>query len=189
MNASERKDLVKVLQGDCNEIVDEIVHEIRMIDSQFIEGKWPSLNLAFLDPEGLELRWETVQKLGKMNRMDLIINFSTSAIIRNAQKFLETGATDSIDLFFGTKDWQQAYLNAGGDSTRIRRDLLDLYMTRLGKLGYQVIEPDPTNELVFKNSKNAQMYTLLGASKHELGVKFWLDTISKRGASGQLRMF
>lgn len=189
VNASERKNLVRILQGNCNDLVDNIVSEISIIDSRFIEGKWPSLNLAFLDPEGLELKWETVQKLGKMNRMDLIINFSTNGITRNAQKFLDSGKTDSIDLFFGTDEWQEVYRAAAGDSTRVRRALLDLYKKRLGTLGYQVVEPDPTDELVFKSSKNVQLYTLLGASKDKLGEKFWRDTIAKRGSSGQLSMF
>ena len=186
---SEHRENVVVLQGDCNYAVDDIVREISNSDKVFVPGLWSSLCLAVLDPEGLELHWETVEKLGNMKRMDLIINFSTSGITRNANKLLKTGNTSSIDRFFGTTEWQSAYIKSAGDSTRIRRNLLDLYKQRLGMLGYQVVEPDPSDELVFKNSKNVQLYTLLGASKHERGVEFWQDTIAGKSSSGQISMF
>ena len=183
---SERRDAVNILQGDCNDVVDYIVDEITKTDKEFVEGLWSSLSLAVLDPEGLELRWETVEKLGRMNRVDLIINFSTSGITRNARKFLKSGKTEKIDDFFGTTDWQAAYREAGGDNTRVRRLLLDLYKTRLESLGYEVAEPSTSDELVFKSRRNVQLYTLIGASKNELGMEFWRDTISKIGPSGQL---
>ena len=189
VDSSERRDHVKIFQGDCNEVVNEIVREIIKTDSVFVEGLWSSLSLAILDPEGLELRWDTVEKLGRMNRMDLIINFSTSGITRNARKFLNTGNTEKIDRFFGTTDWQAAYREAGGDKTRVRRALLDLYKSGLENRGYEVAEPPASDELVFKNKRNVQLYTLIGASKHQLGVEFWRDAISKIGPSGQLGMF
>ena len=71
---------MRLLQGDANEKVYDITHEIKKIDSEYIEGVWPSLNLAFLDPEGLELRWSTVAELAQMNRMDLIIHYSQQGI-------------------------------------------------------------------------------------------------------------
>jgi three-Cys-motif partner protein len=66
---------VTLKEGDCNIVVDEIVHHIRAVDNRRIEGAWPSLNLAFLDPEGFELRWDTIAKLASINRMDMVINF------------------------------------------------------------------------------------------------------------------
>ena len=191
VDVSERKDSVKILQGDCNEIVHDIVQEIHEIDRSppYSDDCWHSLNLAFLDPEGLELHWNTVKALCLINRMDLIINFSTSGITRNASKLLNSGKTDSIDKFFGTEEWQAKYKDAGRDSTRVRRALLDLYKKRLGVLGYRAVEPNPNDEMVFKTRNNNQLYTLIGVSKHPKGVQFWKDTISRRGTSGQISMF
>ncbi|HVP41499.1 MAG TPA: hypothetical protein VMS95_06070 [Candidatus Krumholzibacteriaceae bacterium] len=61
------------LVGDSNEVVVDIVSQIEQIDKRYIQDKWPSLNVAFLDPEGLELEWSTVAALAKVNRMDLVI--------------------------------------------------------------------------------------------------------------------
>ncbi len=189
VSASEYENRVRIMHGDCNKKVDEIVSEIAWMDGVYKKGRWSCLSLAFLDPEGLELRWETVEKLGQMKHMDLIINFSTSGITRNAQQLIDSGNTESIDLFFGTEEWKKAYKEAGGDNTRVRRALLDLYKKRLGTLDYQVVEPSSSDELVFKNSKNVQLYTLIGVSKHERGVEFWQDTIAGKSSSSQLRMF
>ena len=51
--SSELHRQAKVFHGDCNVLVDEITREIQEIDRPFIHGKWHSLNLAILDPEGL----------------------------------------------------------------------------------------------------------------------------------------
>ena len=68
--------------GDGNTIVKEIVEHILDVDRKFINGTWSSLNLAFLDPDGLELRWETVAALAQPSKMDLIIHYSQMGIKR-----------------------------------------------------------------------------------------------------------
>jgi three-Cys-motif partner protein len=174
--ASDRHDRVRVLEGDCNVMVDFIVREIQTLDNQFIAGKQKSLNLAFLDPEGLELEWQTVEKLGKIERIDLIINFSTSGFTRNANQMLEKDKADKLDRFFGTPDWRGVYQPVSKkDNTHVRREMLDFYKTRLATLGYK-IHPE---EKVFRSSKNMQIYTLMFASKHPLGNKFWSGAIKE----------
>ena len=180
--ASDRESHVQILRGDCNERVIDIVIEISTFDTEqrFVDLR-PSLNLAVLDPEDLALEWRTVSLLGEMNRMDLIINFCTSGVTRNARIAIETGRTDRIDKFFGTNEWQYVYMNAPNDSTHKRRALLDFYKDRLGDLGYQTIRyrsfRASDDEAVFRNSKNVQVYTLIGASKHRLGRDFWVGSI------------
>lgn len=44
--------------GDSNVDVQTIVDQIVQIDRSFIKGQWPSISLAFLDPEGLEIGME-----------------------------------------------------------------------------------------------------------------------------------
>src|SRR5690606_28563280 len=182
VDVSPQKERVTLFNGDCNYVVDDIVNEIKELDSRFIDGKWPSLNLAFLDPEGLELQWQTVEKLGGINRMDLIINFSTSGFTRNAQQMFEAEHATKLDQFFGTHEWRSVYQQvANKDATHIRRVMLDYYKQRLTALGYifnfeRDILPD---EKTFLNRRGAQVYTLMFASKHDLGIKFWNDAIQE----------
>lgn len=166
VDASPLKEKVNIYQQDVNKVVFEICAEIDRIDnSRDFANMWSSLNLAFLDPEGLELHWETVERLAKIRKMDMIINFSTSGILRNIGK----GNLEIVNTFFGTEAWQQSY-RPTANATAKRRILIDFYLQRLQQFGYHTdVDPD----IVFKNSNNVQVYSLIFASKNELGDKFW----------------
>lgn len=173
----EHVERAKLTHGDCNVVVNTMVADIEARDKRFLtEHKWSSLNLAFLDPEGLELEWATVEKLGRIRKMDIILNFSTSGFTRNAAQMLESENTARLDRFFGTTGWKMVYQEvAEKDNSYVRRAMLDFYKSRLATLGYK-IHPD---ERVFKTSKGVQVYTLMFASKHDLGNKFWSDAIQE----------
>lgn len=173
--------------GDANKKVFDIVSAIKKIDSEFIVGAWPSLNLVFLDPEGLELEWNTVAELAKVNRMDLIIHYSQQGIKRMADRALESPKELIIDKFFGDKEWRNVYAACKDDATGIHRPLIDYYKSKLIKLGYNEVKDDEEvwAEPLMKNSKNAPLYRLLFASKSPLGLKFWND-VTKVGANGQM---
>jgi three-Cys-motif partner protein len=181
ISVSPRSANAHVLQGDCNIVVDNIVKRIEAIDKPFIKDTHPSLNLAFLDPEGIELEWETVEKLANMKRMDLIINFSTSGFTRNVGQMFNTDEETKIDKFFGTDEWRKEYEKvADKDNSHVRRVMIDFYKKRLSQFGYtyneqEIIPP----EKVIKNTKGAQIYTLIAASKHRLGDKFWKEAIKQ----------
>lgn len=71
-----RHSRVRLFQRDGNEVVHDICDEINAREAQGkIQGKGSTVNLAFLDPYGLELKWSTVERLARIRRMDLIINF------------------------------------------------------------------------------------------------------------------
>lgn len=177
ITSSEHAERVKVIHGDCNAVVNTVVADIASRDKRFLaEHKWSSLNLAFLDPEGLELEWATVEKLGRIRRMDIILNFSTSGFTRNAAQMLMSENTARLDRFFGTTEWKMVYQEVSKkDNSYVRRAMLDFYKSRLVTLGYK-IHPD---ERVFKTSKGVQVYTLMFASKHDLGNKFWSGAIQE----------
>ncbi len=177
VGASDRRERVKLFNDDCNLAVDTIVERIRQIDEEYIEGIWPSLNLAFLDPEGLEIEWQTVEKLASLQRMDLIINFSTSGITRNAGMAAQQKEDTIFDRFFGTRDWRLVYNQARrGGSSVVRRELIDFYLDRLNAMGYVETKRE---EKEFKNVQNVQIYTMIFASKNDLGIKFWNGAVQE----------
>lgn len=163
-----RKHRVKLLQLDANEAVDLIVNKIIQED-QFAasQGTRPSFNIAFLDPLGLEVQWQTVEKLGRIKKMDLIINFSTSAINRNLHQ------PEVIDRYFGNQSWRQ-FINIG-DHVQRRRKMIDLYLEQLKQLGYWILNDDELgyHDISMKNTRNAEVYSLIFASKNKLGDKLW----------------
>jgi three-Cys-motif partner protein len=162
---------IRFFQEDMNTLVSEVCAEIEAQDKKYLPGQWPSLNFAFLDPEGLELAWTTVESLAQIKRMDLMINFSTSGLIRNAPN----APSDSVlDRFFGTQDWREHY-KAQKSAAENRRALIDFYLSRLEPFGYVPFEKE--TEIVVKNANNAQLYTLIFASKNQLGNDFWEEIV------------
>jgi three-Cys-motif partner protein len=162
ISASPIQDRVKIFQGDVNEVVDVICDQLPSA----------SLNLAFLDPEGLELHWSTVERLAKVGRTDMIINFSIMGI----RRVYGTENWESLDHFFGTQEWREI---AAQDRSMIGRNLIDFYRRRLEGFGYHIqIDPDiGSMEMSVKNSKNAELYRMIFASKHPLGNKFWQQSV------------
>ncbi|MCI0555593.1 MAG: three-Cys-motif partner protein TcmP, partial [Anaerolineae bacterium] len=135
--ASPQKAHTEIYQKDANEAVKDICEEIKARDL-VKDGLWSTLNVAFLDPEGLELHWETVAHLAEIAKMDLIINFSTNGIIRN----YGAGNYDVINRFFGTDEWMKIYRREKNPTFR-RRALIDFYRGRLREFRYNIIDPDP----------------------------------------------
>ncbi|PJF42688.1 MAG: three-Cys-motif partner protein TcmP [Chloroflexota bacterium] len=141
-----------------------------------------SLNLAFVDPEGPEdLNWHTIHRLAQVNRMDMIINFPTSGITR----LFASENYETVDKFFGTDEWRQNTLREEKAAVK-RRRWIDLYRRRLQPYGYHVVTSEDVSalrEYIARNSRNAQLYTLIFVSKHELGDKLWqgvLDYLKQR---------
>ena len=69
---------------------------------------------------------------------------------------------------------------------RKRVIIFQKFKARLGELGYPFVSAG--DEIRFKNSKRAQLYYLVFASRHEKGHEFWkkIQVIDPRG---QRQMF
>lgn len=184
---------VHYFAGDSNATVQTIVDQIVRIDRSFIKGHWPSISLAFLDPEGLELEWSTVSTLAQAGRMDLIIHYSQNGLTRNLEICYNAADETIIDRFFGDGEWRIIYQDWKNKKTRfgIHRQLIDYYKSKLQGLGYvEVLRDDETGaEPLIRNSRRkAPLYRLIFASKHELGHDFW-RSVTRKDVHGQQRLF
>jgi len=143
-SASPVCDRVQCFVGDSNIMVQEIVKHISTIDREFIPGRWSSLNLVFLDPQGLDLHWNTVASLAKLNRMDLIIHYPQMGLGRSMSQAFKAKEQTKVDLFFGETKWREIY-EAWQDKPGLHRQLIDYYKERLRRLGYEeVLRGDET---------------------------------------------
>ena len=150
MPAGDR-DRVTILRGDCNKIVDDV---IKRISPQ-------ALGLAFMDPQGFEIRFETLAKLAK-RQIDLVYLFpSHIGLKRNLKTFLAQQESRIMDPFWGGQDWREY-----SDWKTI------VYEYRSKLLGAGFVCQDEAVPL-FKNTKNAQMYHLLYFSHHPIGLRIW----------------
>lgn len=154
---------VSLIDGDCNEVIHEIVSAVPA----------RGLNLAFVDPYSLAaLSFETLRRLAAVQRMDLIIHFPTGGIKRNWGK-----VDEGLDRFLGTKDWRAAAPGGAKDAAKLV-DVLREQLTGAGYTGANV------RAVPIENKKHARMYHLVFASKHALADKIWND-VTKHKPSGQ----
>jgi len=183
--ASPHSQRVDIRTGDCNDLVNDTVAHIKQDD-------WHSLNLAFLDPAGMELRWETVAKLATVRRMDLIINYPQGGLNRYMRQAFETEGQTSVDEFFGDRAWRRIYQDWQNSGAPLgpHRQLIDFYKERLQELGYtEVLRDDQVGDepLIRNARRRAPLYRLLFASKHSLGHDFW-HKVTRRDVHGQARL-
>ena len=82
----------KVFSGDCNELIEKVIQEIPD----------RSLTLAFIDPEGLDARFETIRQLTTNRRVDLLILFADAYdIVRNVELLYFNDPNSKLDQVLG----------------------------------------------------------------------------------------
>ncbi len=161
---TEHDQRVVVIEGDCHERIDDIIAATPPL----------GLNFALIDPFSLDqLRFDTVAKLARVQRMDLLIHLPTMDIKRNFGR----GAQARLTKALGTDEWKK---HASGPSgiARWAVDALRKKLTEFGYTGKEVPSPMVTN------TKNGSLYHLVFAAKHDLGDKIW-KSIAKTSGSGQ----
>jgi len=160
--AHPRNDTVRLILGDCNEVIDEVLAEIP-------KGH---LALAFIDPEGVKgFEFATVERLTE-RRTDFIVLFPQNmAINRNRDKWLAASHETPLDKLLGP-NWRQH------PEPEVRQ-----FMELMGGLGY-LVEGSGIN---FSNSRGFRLYYLLFASRSPVGIDFW-KKITERPPDAQMRL-
>jgi len=169
-------DRCHVLVGDCNDKVQEVADLIPQ----------NALTLVFIDPTGLDARFETIAALAEQSRADLVVLFADAYDInRNAERVYRDDPNSKLDQVLGpSADWRKkldALRNPTGFNKR--RLFADIYKSQLRRhLGYTQFGDKTVDD------RGRPLYKLIYASKHKLGLKFWLEA-TKKEASGQRRWF
>jgi len=139
----------EVIPGDSNV-------ELRGVKSDMWEvakrrGKDPSFNyLAFIDNQGLNLRWQGIEEITPTPHGDLLINFPSGDIVRTAN---HEDSEESMTEFYGTETWKE-------DTSR--EALLKAYQSRITG----VERPTQVVTNVHSGTKNYQ-YDMIYATKDE----------------------
>lgn len=163
----EKKIIVEI--GDANEGVQKLAR--RFHASPGARG------VAFLDPYGPNLHWQTVDALAKTGQVDVILNFPLAMAINRLithDPNIPENWSRMLDVCFGTPEWRDLSYEAspadlfGG--TGIRKSeaaaerLLALYHRRLKDAFGYVAEPS-----LVSNTRGAPLYYLLWAASNPRG--------------------
>ena len=149
----ERSELVRLHQGDFNDAIEYILPEI--------PSRSPTLFL--LDPEGLELKFSTIERIAAREKADLFVLVSASGVARNLD---QPHVHPLIDSFLGGPGWQDAYERfrdgtRPGGQTRFEF-IMQYYLARLADLGFEV-----TEYILASNSKRVPLHALVFAVKSD----------------------
>ena len=155
-----------IVEGDCNLLIDQIVSEIPPY----------GFNMALIDPFSAgQLRFETISKLARFSRMDLIINWPTGDLKRNYEH-----NQDEMNEILGTDD-ERAVVGSPDDVVARIATLRE----QLAPFGYQ---NEQVRSMEVKNSRHVVLYHLVFASKNSKGNQIW-KSITQTESSGQRNLF
>ena len=161
----------QVVTGDSNILVGQIISEIPT----------DALTLAFLDPHGLHLEFDTVKTLSD-RRADLIIFFPDHLdALRNWEYVYKETPDSNLTKVLGRDNWLEIMSEVSND--RWAEVLQNMYIEQIASLGYRFFEDE---RIAMPNGRF--LYKLIFCTRHELAAKLWRGT-SKRHRDGQGRLF
>lgn len=158
--------LPKLFVGDCNITADTIA---RALDPS-------ALHLAFIDPTGLHVHFDTIRKLTARHKVDLIISVMDRLdLVRNIQKYYYPKRDSNLDAFLGREvDWRRAYDSLPDkNASHVSHLVLDLYQRQLQSIGYSCFGDRK------RIAGTVPYYLLFFASKHPRGANLWNKTSGK----------
>ncbi len=163
LDRMELKVATQVLHGDANDKIHDVVAAIPP----------NTLSMAFLDPYGLHLDYETLNTLAT-RRADLIIFFPDRLdILRNWEVYYWDNPSSNLDRVLGPgADWRG--LRDNTPRQRWVEAFLKLYRHQIEKLGYTEFEYEP-----IPNS-GQRLYWLIFCSKSKAGSKIWRGISQKK---------
>ncbi len=162
---------VTMLNQDCNDAIDQVIQAIPV----------GALSLAFVDPESLQVRFNTLRTLASRGKVDLLVLLPTGYdIVRNIALY-ELQDDSKLDRVLGTTSWRQRLAKLENrQSQKIIDFFSDEYTSRLrDELGYQHVDVIPIKH------NNTNYYNLVYASEHPQGLNFWRKAVA-RERTGQL---
>jgi three-Cys-motif partner protein len=143
------------------------VDAIRIISSTMSTSR-KSHFLAFIDPEGTEIKWDTLKNLFRL-KGDLMINYMYSGVARLVGSYHGTKGDTKASIerkltdFFGTDDWKEMPPGSGS-----AEPLFELYLSRVqNHRAKTIVIPIPSEIGGFQ-------YRIIIAVKETKGGSPWL---------------
>lgn len=171
----------EVVAGDCNETIPGALAELHA------DGVAWAPTFAFLDPDGMELHWETIAALADHKRnvskfkVELWVLFSAPGLMRVLTK--DIGKIDSHDIelandLFGNARWtaiQQLRFEDEIEPRDAREEFVNLFRWQLEEdLGYRW-----AHSLEIKNLGGNPLYYMIFATDNEAGNRIMASLYNK----------
>jgi three-Cys-motif partner protein len=171
---------VRVYEGDCNETIRQALDELRQA------GVAWAPTFAFIDPNGPDCHWATLQALAEhkganaKTKVEIWMLFPVPLFQRMLPKTgtVRQGDDERITAMYGTPEWHAilaAKLDGDISAIEAREEYVNLMRWRLEKvLGYEW-----THSLLVKNESNRPIYFMIFATDSDPGKKIMRDLYEK----------
>lgn len=157
----------EIRRGDANSLVKGIVQRTNP----------RSLSLAFLDPHGLHLKFETLQRLAE-RQVDLIIFFPDHLdALRNWEAVYQDDPNSNLDTVLGTKQWRERLTSS--PQQRWADVLTRVYEEQIRRLGYSYFAHERISM-----PGGRFLYKLIFCSRSQAGGTIWRN-IARKLPDGQ----
>ncbi|HVJ67697.1 MAG TPA: three-Cys-motif partner protein TcmP [Caulifigura sp.] len=157
-----------VFNRDCNSVIEELCTHI--------PNGAPTV--AFLDPTGLDVDFQTVTTLSTRGAVDLLILFPDAVdILRNATHLYWDDPESRLDRVLGPgSNWRERRKELGSSDAAAHRKLFSqIYREQLAAhAGYAFFD-----ELIIRGP-HGPLYRLIYACKKQIGLDFWLASVSRK---------
>ncbi len=167
---------IRIRQGDCNEVLlRELVPQITRESKQRA--------LAFVDPYGLEVEWNTIVQLAEAETFDVFINFSMMGVTRllEREKLPSKDTLNLLNRLMGHTEWvDQIYqsppqMSLFGEQVIVRGKLRTQWLASLYKDYLSCRFPQVSTPVIMKNTKGSPLYALFLGSHNKTAVKITND--------------
>jgi three-Cys-motif partner protein len=181
---------IQVYGGDCNVKIRDALNDLKPF-------KWAP-TFAFVDPDGMELSWHTLELLAAHKRgyrrdptkreykVELWLLFPTQGLVRTLSHDptkITKADRDRADRLYGTPAWRTIYEKRRFDeisAAEAKDEYVNLLRWRLeNELGYASTHP-----LELKNTRGGTIYHMIFATDNEAGERIMSDLYGR--AAGEL---
>jgi len=146
----------QLLHGDANVEVGEVIAQIPS----------DSLSLAFLDPYGLHLHFQTLRVLAQ-RRVDLVILFPDHMdALRNWEALCEGELDPRLNSVLGTEAWRREAKGTALD--HLAEVLCKIYVEQIRTLGYTHFDYER-----IARPRGGWLYRLIFCAKHRFAADLW----------------
>ena len=167
----------KVIPGDCNQTLPGALAELET-------WNWAP-TFAFVDPNGPDMEWSTLERLSKFKKVGLTkteiwLLLAAGMFIRTLPTSGQVREEDArkLTLMYGTEQWRLIYeARVRGDlaPADAREEYVNLMRWRLENvLGYRWAHP-----IEVFNERNHSIYHMIFATDHEVGTRIMTDLYRK----------
>ncbi|MFA6597360.1 MAG: three-Cys-motif partner protein TcmP [Ignavibacteriaceae bacterium] len=170
---------VRYIIGDCNKKIEPIINEIPKYSS-----KNTVLTFCLIDPFSLDIKFDTIRKLGESRLVDFLILFAFGMDgKRNINLYLQEN-NSRIDNFLGLSDWRERWKIQEKKGINLVTFLANEFTKKMVSLNYR---KETINNYISIRSdeKNLPLYHLMFFSKHPRGYDFW-EKVRKRNIEPEL---